>query len=981
MPTTTRLIERWIPTKETSIEALREGGALAGHPPVNQLHVWWARRPLVFSRATIAAALLKADAGRSTFIEAIGSTDTVVAERHQMDTIKATGQWSNVAFSNARAFTHNLSPAEIQWFKENLATPDPIVLDVTAGGGAIPFEAGRLGLNTIANELNPVASLILRATCEWPQQHGNALHPEYEQVKTRFQNRVTQLMTGTYPEVQPLEPEDIPQGLSFEENPPQKFSRIVRHQRNVWAFLWCRTITCPSCQKEIPLSPNWKLNPKGAGIKLLPQKNEAICHFKVVNKTEDQSPGTVRGGIATCPYPDCGTTTRKGYIASEARAGHLGQRIYCVIYRDQFWKANKSGKEQKRPVTKRTFKAARPVDGDLDLVQTKLIQLSPKWDAADILPNEPFPEGNDNRPITYGMSPWRNMFSPRQQLAHGYCVQAFQEMVDQDRAAGQLTNLRQAAWCYIALGLDKLFPYNSLLTAWHPNREVLASVFANKDFSLKWSYAEMAVTIQGLGLDWALTSIADCLKAITKMAGHPSTEEAGYFDQQSISQVPLTAHEASGIATSSLQVATPATVINGDAQMLDLDDNSADAIIFDPPYHNNVNYAELSDFYYVWLKRTAGYVLQDGLFSNYLTDKVTEAIASPARFKNQIGSAKKLATADYQSKMDKIFTECHRVLKKEDGIMVIMFTHKSTEAWNAMTIGLIEAGFNITRTWPVKTESEYSLAIKDKAAARTTILLVCRPISQPRSPQAWHEVAQLIRNAVRTDIKELQQLELNIVDIYTAAYGTALRVVSENWGSTRATAHPDRPNNPFGVEPADALAIAREEVTAFRSEQLTNGNHDSFSDLLTRFYILSQDGMAASTMPFDEANLFARALGVEINDQATKRVIQVKSGNVTFKDAKTRMAEGIIGRNKAATNILDQVHTAIAIADQQDATAAKTWLEMNGYDWQDGSFRATLQALRQIHKPGHNDEPAIRALSTLLYSEQTYQNPLPESQA
>ena len=172
---TTRLIENWLPINEISVEAIREGGALAGHPPVNQLHVWWARRPLVVSRATVAATLLDANADHSQFIRAIGSTATVVAERRQMDEIKASGQWSNVAFSNKRAFTHNLTPAERQWFQDHLAVPNPVVLDVTAGGGSIPFEAGRLGLPAIANELNPVATLILRATCQWPQQHGPAL--------------------------------------------------------------------------------------------------------------------------------------------------------------------------------------------------------------------------------------------------------------------------------------------------------------------------------------------------------------------------------------------------------------------------------------------------------------------------------------------------------------------------------------------------------------------------------------------------------------------------------------------------------------------------------------------------------------------------------------------------------------------------------------------------------------------------------------
>ena len=146
---------------------------MAGHPPVNQLHVWWARRPLIASRAAVAASLLPIDADRGWFITNIGTTTEVVTARRQMDAIKAEGGWSDISFPNDRAFKYNPD------FLSNDTTEAPLVLDVTAGGGSIPFEAGRLGFRTIANELNPVASHILRATCEWPQRYGYPLLDEY----------------------------------------------------------------------------------------------------------------------------------------------------------------------------------------------------------------------------------------------------------------------------------------------------------------------------------------------------------------------------------------------------------------------------------------------------------------------------------------------------------------------------------------------------------------------------------------------------------------------------------------------------------------------------------------------------------------------------------------------------------------------------------------------------------------------------------
>ena len=245
------------------------------------------------------------------------------------------------------------------------------------------------------------------------------------------------------------------------------------------------------------------------------------------------------------------------------------------------------------------------------------------------------------------------------------------------------------------------------------------------------------------------------------------------------------------------RTASPTKVINGDARDLPIDDASVDCIVFDPPYEENVCYAELSDFFYVWLKRTAGYVFPED-FTHYLTEKDQEAISSPARFKNRAAkgkSAKKLALADYQEKMAEIFAECRRVIKP-DGIMTVMFNHKSTAAWDALTVGLINARFAITRTWPVKTEAESSIHIKGKAAARTTILLVCRPRQENSFPKSWHEVEELIAQAVQDDIRDnLSHADLRPIDLYLSAFGPALRVISEEWGTERESANSERPGS------------------------------------------------------------------------------------------------------------------------------------------------------------------------------------------
>ena len=867
-------------------------------------------------------------------------------EQQNINAAKVKGSRLKQGFSKPRSFTHNLSVREQEWLNQHLVTKNPVVLDITAGGGSIPFEAGRLGFRTIANELNPVAGLILRATCEWPQKYGWELHDQFQDAKSRFLERVEELIQGVYPD----EPTpNLNQGHDASQT-----------RRQTQACLFARTITCPSCEGTIPLSPNWRLDSNGTGIRVVPDTTSGTCSFEIVTKESDQSPGTISRAKATCPYPTCGATTPAGYISTEAQGGRLGHQPYCIIYRDTWETKTKSGRVSKRPKTSRGFRVPTPDDDNTAEVDIRLAGLAEMWEQGNILPTEEVPHGDDSRPHQYGMPRWRDMFSPRQLLAHGYCVQAFQDLVDEDRDADKLDESRKAAWAYVALGVDKLINRNSLLSRWNPNKgkETVEATFDSHDFGMKWSYAEMAVANQGWGLEWALDDLGDCLKQLVRMAGHQQEEPSN--------------GKLMNLGREQTFTATPSQVTIGPAQDTDLPSASVDAIIFDPPYHNNVNYAELSDFFYVWLKRTAGYVLGDSLLTPHLTDKVNEAIASPARFREQAQgsgrSASALATRDYENKMAEIFRECRRVIKP-DGIMTVMFTHKSTDAWDALTVALIESGFGITRTWPVKTEADSSIHIMDRAAARSTILLVCRPRSDNPTPEPWHIVESRIAQAVRADIPTLQDYGLSPVDQYLAAFGPALQVISEHWGTERAVANPDRPNDEFAVTPTDALQVARREVLAHRTKEISQRWSESGGDPVTRFYILAQDGTGAATIPFDEANLFSRAIGLDLSSNEARRVLIANGDKVTLKSARDRLAENIISPQRPAQTALDQVHTAIAITDRHDSAAALEWLNMQHHNPQGPEFKGTMEALMRVTKPGHEDLRPATNLWRLLYEE------------
>ena len=449
-----RLIEDWFPVNEISIEAIRERVAASALPPVNWLHVWWARRPLATSRAAIAASLLSASADRTGFYDPIGTHPGIVDEQERLDEAKATGTHIQNVYSMPRAFTQNVSKSGSEWLQANLVTSNPIVLDITAGGGSIPFEAGRLGFRTIANELNPVAGLILRATCEWPQKHGWELHEHFQEVRGRYLDKVRELTGDIYPE-EP-KPKEMPG--------PQNNSN-VRAKRYAQTYLFARTLTCPSCEGTIPLSPTWRLDSKGTGIRLIPDTSSRTCSFEIVTEATQHSTPTKPSKVerATCPYPDCGATTPVKYIPQEAQAGRLGHQLYCIIYRDTWITLTKSGHPSKRPKTSRGFRIATPKDDNTDLMKDRLAEMEELWEKDNTLPTEEVQNGDKTKTLLdYGMPRWRDIFSARQLLAHGYCVQAFQDLVDEDQATGKLDEVRKATWCYVALAMDKLINNNSL---------------------------------------------------------------------------------------------------------------------------------------------------------------------------------------------------------------------------------------------------------------------------------------------------------------------------------------------------------------------------------------------------------------------------------------------------------------------------------------------------------------------------------------
>ena len=923
----TRLIERWLPIAALGEESVRERRSLQALPPTYYLHVWWARRPLVASRAAILASLLPADADQEKFLHVLGiHGDPVAAKRRIAIADRMGKRLGTDAYGYKRAFGYTPSNSDKNWLADNLVT-GAIILDPTAGGGSVPFESVRLGLETHANDLNPVAALIQRATLDWPSKYGDKIRVAVEELGDTLTTEIRKRLADVFPDE------------------PGKNSRPD-------GYLWARTITCPYCDGLVPLSPNWRLAPGGIGVKLRPSLCSGpgsagrVCYFKIVESNAEQSKPTVLRGNGTCPYSDCGRVIEGGEIKDQAQAGRMGEQLFAIVYKRRVLTKTKTGKAREKWV--RGYRAPRAEDDNGTVIQARLAKKLPEWEALDIVPSEKIPDGNKTtEPQRYGMNAWRELFSPRQLLCHGTSVEVFREMLDADRAAGKLNEIRKAAYGYLAFSIDKTINWNARLASWNVNLQSMRSVFDRHDFAFKWSYAEMAPLVIGLGYDWTIKQTAKCIAELVSLVRPESNSGGGnLFD-----------------CDDSAEYRPPSITITckpGDS-LNHIEDGSIDAVVMDPPYYDNVMYAELSDFFYVWLKRTAGHVFPE-LFRRHLTDKDNEAVANPAKFRGEKG-ARALAGRDYQERMAAIFAECRRVLKP-NGIMTLMFTHKATGAWDALTKGLMEAGFAISASWPVHTEPEGSLHIRNKAAAKTTIFMVCRPRNmelQVRENLYWEDVEPRVAQAVRQRVAEFQGAGITGVDLYLASFGPALEEFSRQWPLRRGTPReiPEERRrrrqhilfeeewDPYAATPEDALHTARREVKRWRLQQLTHLKADADLDPATAFFVLAWDAFEAPIFAYDEALRLARAVGVDLERDVVGRLAQKKGSDLWLWDSAYRAAKGGLGPVDGSRGMIDAIHHASNMARIRSLAAAREMLEDARID-NDPRFLAALEAVLEV---------------------------------
>lgn len=900
------LIEQWLPIKELGIESVRERASASALPPIYFLHVWWARRPLVASAGAVLASVLPAwseDLSRqfpnqselaseaayhAWVLRLLGILGDPIIADARTRVARETGQRIPNPFTYKQAYTNPPQPNDVQLLHRLLVDSwgeVPSVADPTAGGGSIPFEAIRYGLPVLANDLNPIAVSVMRAGVELPTLFGTEVIDDLSRWGTELTQRISTRLAEFFP-----------------SGPNEK----------VATFLYARSVACPRTGKPVPLVPSWWLTKEkgGQAVRLVTHRDGVELdgpEFEIVLRPEfDPSKGTVARGKGVSPWDNL--VIDGEYIKAEAQAGRMGSILYAVAIRTG---------------AGRGFRT--PTQTDLDALaaaEAELERVLPEWEADDVIPDEDRYIGPADRSANYGIIQWRDMFSPRQLLVHGTFVEEFRNLIPEVRASIEDPDRADAVLALLALMQGKAVNWNCLLSSWDVSRQKMRSVFDRHDFAFKWSFAEFEGAEELY--PWCLSQIVDAYSGL----------------------VGLLRPQGGGITSDAPPLGDIKVHLGNAGDLSVVPTGSVTLVAVDPPYYDNVMYAELADFFYVWEKRTLGHLWPE-LFEAELTDKANEAVANLERFASYGRRRNELATADYEAKMTAIFDEAHRILR-DDGVLTVMFTHKRAEAWDTLGTSLLEAGFSIETSWPVNTESTHSLHQADKNSAASTIFLVCRKRSETTDRPFFEDIEGEVRSAAREALERFSKDGLDGVDLLLSTYGPALSVLSRHWPVYSSEPGPD--GSARKLRPEEALDVARAEVVRLQKHRLI-GNDVEF-DPITDWYLIAWHTFGAAEFPFDDARRLGLATGgLDIDELSKAKVLTKKSSTVELLEPGKRYRResdaDLPGVNRDRFQfpvLLDAAHTAMYIIGEDGTAAAKAWLDQRHLTT-DGRFVALLQGL------------------------------------
>jgi putative DNA methylase len=812
-----KLIEVSLPLEDINRESAREKSIRHGHP--STLHLWWARRPLAAARATLFAQLVDDPSSRP---ELFSTPESQALERERLhDIIRKLVVWENVGDERL------LRQARNEILKSTGGSP-PSIVDPFAGGGTIPLEAQRLGLEAHASDLNPVAVLINKALIEIP--------PRFSGSAPVFPGSASEKL-GSWVRAQGLA-EDIRRYGSWVSGEAEarigslypKAKLADGSDAPVIAWIWARTVRCqnPACGIETPLVRSWWLSKKKGQEAFIVPRVEAFPNasgrrfsYSVGHDLKDAPSPTIEGTVnrtgATCLA--CGGPIELKYIRSEGRSKRLGVQLLAIVAESH----------------------------------RRRIYLPPtEWhaDAARVSRPENAPEGRlpdaalGFRVQAYGMIEWVDLFTPRQLVA----LTTFSDLVQEARvkvhsdalAAGIPDGLSleaggtgaaayaDAVATYLGLGVSRLADIANSLCRWENTKTQVRNLFSRQAISMVWDFAEAPAFGKAAGS--FEVSLGSLIKVVEQMraAGNAHVMQC----------------DASTRSYENLLIST------------------------DPPYYDNIGYSDLSDFFYVWLRRSLGGVYP-ALLSTILVPKAEELVANPHRhgggegaaqffergFQHVFSRARESASGDYPMAVYYAFKQAEL---ESEGV--------SSTGWATLLEGMIRSGWTITATWPVRSELGNRMRNQGSNALASSIILTLRPRDIAAQAISRRGFLSALKAELPRSLAEMRQGAIAPVDLAQSTIGPGMAVFSrygrvvESDGSSMSV--------------KTALALINQALDEVLTEM--DGELDADSRFCLDWY--RQNGWAER--PFGEADVLARARNTSVDGLARGGALTSRAGRV-----------------------------------------------------------------------------------------------------
>ncbi len=810
-----KLIEVALPLEVINAESAREKSIRHGHP--STLHLWWARRPLAAARAVLFAQLVD---DPSAHPDRFPTPEEQQVERNRLhDIIERLVVWENVRDEKL------LAEARAEIMASTGGNPPPI-LDPFAGGGTIPLEAQRLGLEAHASDLNPVAVLINKALIEIPPRFR-----DQEPVAPGLADSEIRTWRGA----EGLAADVRAYGEWMREEAERRIGHLYPKAvvdgkpATVIAWIWARTVTCPNpaCRVEMPLVRSWWLGKKkGKEAYVVPEVVGDPDHpsgrrvaFRIAHDPSGPATdGTVGRQGAECVA--CGTGVSLKYIREEGKAGRMGAQLMATVAEGHRRRVYLEPDAEHVGVAE--------VDRPLDVPDGDL----PRNPRAVTAPN-------------YGMTTWASLFTNRQLIAlttfSGLVTKARERVVADAVAAGMRRGERltdgdtgaeaygDAVATYLALGVSRTADLQNSLATWSSARDQTRNLFARQAIPMAWDYVEVSPFADAAGDPHvAIKTIAGVVASLPSGASHAVQADA---------------------STRSLANALIST---------------------DPPYYDNVPYADLSDFFYVWQRRMLKPTHPD-LFRTLLVPKVEELIAEPYRhngkdgaksffedgFRSVFAGARESALPDYPITVYYAFKQSDT---SDDGT--------SSSGWETLLDGMIRSGWAITATWPMRSERSGRMRDVGSNALASSIVLALRPRPEDAPATDRRGFISALQDELPQALRELQHGRIAAVDLAQAAIGPGMAVFSRY----SAVHEPD--GSPMTVR--SALARINEILDQVQNEQ--EGDYDA----ATRFAIAWYRAHGYATGQFGDADSLARSRNTAVATLDRGGILTSRAGRVTL---------------------------------------------------------------------------------------------------